>query len=95
ERTVLTVELIKAVYMGTTPLKRQESGYIRQKIAEEILAFQKLLLDYKNNSLPVDEKQKIKQAISEHLNAASAFTAFKRNIIKRNPELFQCFMDYL
>jgi uncharacterized protein (TIGR02646 family) len=91
DRTALTVKLINAVYMGTTPEKRKESGYIRDTIAKEFLEFRKSLLQYRDESLPVDERQKAKEAICEHLNSASAFTAFKRAYVKRNAELSRLF----
>jgi uncharacterized protein (TIGR02646 family) len=91
ERTVATAKLINAVYMGTTYVKRKESGYIRESIAKDFLEFRNLILQYRDKSLSVDEIQNAKESIYEHLNSASAFTAFKRGYIKHNAGLFQLF----
>lgn len=88
-----TVRLLVEVYNGTTPLKRIESSNIRKALLEDILDFQKQLLGYVEND---EEREHYLKRIKKHLKKSSAFTAFKRWIIKENPVLrkdFQQFFD--
>jgi uncharacterized protein (TIGR02646 family) len=84
EKVVGTVELLNAIYHGTTDIKRLESHNLRKKIVREINEFRELLLAYVGAQ---DNKAALKRQIEEHLLAASAFTAFKRWIIRDNETL--------
>jgi len=89
-----TVQLLLEAYNGTTPLKIIESANIRQTLLEEILDFQRLLVEYYNEGIDDDEKRISLIKIKRHLKKTSAFTAFKRWIIKDNPVLKQDFESY-
>jgi hypothetical protein len=86
ERVANTIKLLDSVYNGTTPLKLIESSNLRNKLLSEIKDFQKYLLEYYED---ISEQDKItcKKKIQNHLKSSSAFTAFKRRIIKNNMEL--------
>ena len=83
-----TRELIEKTFNGEhTPQKKLESSNLRNKLIHEIRDFQNLLFDYFENNK--NEIFKIK--IEEHLSSRSAFTAFKRWIIRDNEKLVQEF----
>ncbi|MCG3688683.1 HNH endonuclease [Aliarcobacter butzleri] len=83
-----TKELIEKTFNGEhTPQKKLESANLRNKLIHEIRDFQNLLFDYFENNK--NEIFKIK--IEEHLSSRSAFTAFKRWIIRDNEQLVQEF----
>jgi hypothetical protein len=90
-----TKELLLAVYNGATPLKKLESANLRNHILNEIKDFQKLLLDYFNDTVSVEEKQSLLSKICTHINRESHFTAFKRWIIKEDPKLNKEFGKYI
>ncbi|MDR3333428.1 MAG: HNH endonuclease, partial [Treponema sp.] len=83
-RTTQTTVLLNAVFAGTTAEKRQEAAYIRERLQRELLTFRDLILQYRKNTNDSATKNNIKA----HLDSSSAFTSFKRAIIKNNPELF-------
>jgi hypothetical protein len=83
-----TRELIEKTFNGEhTPQKKLESANLRNKLIHEIRDFQNLLFDYFENNK--NEIFKIK--IEEYLSSRSAFTAFKRWIIRDNEKLVQEF----
>jgi uncharacterized protein (TIGR02646 family) len=91
-----TVQLLLEVYNGTTPLKIIESANIRQKLVDDICDFQKYLLDFYDDETENEEKENAKREIIKHLKKSSAFTAFKRWIIKENDAFkrdFESFFD--
>jgi hypothetical protein len=61
--------------------------YIRERLQYELLTFRNLILHYKKNTTDSATKDGIKA----HLDSSSAFTAFKRAIIKSDPELLADF----
>lgn len=80
ERVKNTIVLLKAVYNGyNTPIKKRESTNLRKCLMDEIIKFQMLLL--KLSSSNIDSEQ-IKEQIEKELSNDSAFTAFKRWIMK-------------
>jgi hypothetical protein len=89
-----TVQLLLEIYNGTTQLKTIESDNIRKILQKEILTFQTLLWDYIYEDVEDDVKKIYLKKITAHLNKTSAFTAFKRWIIKKNPDLKQEFEQY-
>jgi hypothetical protein len=102
ERVNNTVRLLMEVFNGSTPLKVIESSNIRKTLLKELLDFQKQLLKYakcdkgdKENKTD-REREKYSRRIEKHLAGSSAFTAFKRWIIKENPifrEIFEQYFD--
>lgn len=80
ERVNNTITLLKAIYDGyNTPIKKREAANLRLCLMNEIIIFQKLLI--KLSSSNVDSEQ-IKEQIEKELSNESAFTAFKRWIVK-------------
>ena len=90
EKSTATKNLLLAVFNGTTKLKIIESANLRNQLLEEIRDFQKHLCDY-YKAHNDEDKDHHRRKILSHLNAASAFTAFKRQIIKNNPNLLNEF----
>lgn len=97
-----TVQLLVEIFNGTTPLKVIESSNIRKTLLKDILDFQKQLRKYvecdkKNIEDKSDEeREKYSRRIKKHLTGSSAFTAFKRWIVKENPvfrEIFERYFD--
>lgn len=88
-----TQQLLLAVFNGTTTLKKLEAGNLRGQLLREIEDYQGRLIDY-YEAHDDHEKQHCLRKIKSHLNAASAFTAFKRQIVKDNPRMFKDFGSY-
>ncbi|ASZ16054.1 HNH endonuclease [Bacillus cereus] len=87
EKTVKTVELLKLIYNGSTALKTVEAENIRKNLLREICKFQQLLLKYYSLDEDDDEREEIVREISRHLKDSSAFTSFKRWIVKEAPSI--------
>ncbi|MBP6722252.1 MAG: HNH endonuclease [Bacteroidia bacterium] len=91
-----TVRLLAEIFNGDyTEQKEIESGYLREKLLSEIKRFQKLIEKFAE--LPEEnsnELQKIRQRIQKHLSNESAFTAFKRWIIRDDQGLMAEFGSY-
>ncbi len=86
-----TIQLLYAAYNGTTPIKSLESSNLRDKLIHEILDFQNYLHKYFQEETEEEDKEQCRKKILAHLKPFSAFTAFKRWIIKRNSVLHQEF----
>jgi hypothetical protein len=83
-----TKELIEKTFNGEhTPQKKLESANLRNKLIHEIKDFQQLLFDYFENN----KHEIFKVKIEEQLSCRSAFTAFKRWIIRDNEMLLEEF----
>lgn len=96
EIVINTVNLLDAVYNGGTDLKKIEADNLKKKILKELREFEGLLVSYFEENLPADDKEKTKTSIKRELSKFSAFTAFKRWIIKENNFLkkeFEIFFD--
>ncbi|MCD8303266.1 MAG: HNH endonuclease [Prevotellaceae bacterium] len=81
-----TIMLLDGIYNGTdTQLKTIEAENLLQQLQAEVEAFQDLMLKYKWG----DEKQRDEalERMREELGNASAFTAFKRWMLRDDPEL--------
>jgi uncharacterized protein (TIGR02646 family) len=87
-------DLLLAVFNGTTKLKNIEADNLRNQLLKEIKHYQDQLIEY-YEALDDDAKNYHLLKIKSHLNSASAFTAFKRQIVKDNPTLFIEFSAYL
>ncbi|MBL0083653.1 MAG: hypothetical protein IPP37_15090 [Saprospiraceae bacterium] len=92
--TIMTKDLLTAVYNGTTELKTIESANLRNKLLEEILEFQTWLCDYFRDTNTQDDKNYFLIKIRGHINRGSNFTAFKRWIILENERLKEEFEIY-
>lgn len=77
-----TVKLLDEIYNGTTTLKTVEAGNLRAKLLKEVREFYDLLFEY-NDALGTDEEiASAKARIERQLRSGSAFTAFKRWIVR-------------
>lgn len=97
EHTQQTVELLSAIFNGTTPLKKLESANLRDKLLKDIYAFQRLLIeyfDYKDGEL-LEDANNLLPSIKLHINKTANFASFKRWIIRNNDEYTQEFGQYL
>lgn len=92
--TITTVELLNAVYNGTTKLKTIEASNLRNSILLEIKDFQKHLFAYFEDGYGADDKAFFLANIRKHLSRASNFTAFKRSIIRGNEVMKDEFEQY-
>lgn len=77
-----TIALLNAVYNGTTTLKAIEAGNLRSLLLKEIRTFNDLLFKFYDETYTDEEKEDIRNDIIRHLRSSSAFTAFKRWIIR-------------
>lgn len=93
DKTLQTQNLLFAIYNGTTKQKKLESENIRDTLAEEIARFLKYLRKH-HKEYDAKEKKRYSQKVEKHLKNTSAFTAFKRQIIKDNPALLKEFGGY-
>lgn len=92
--TIITQNLLIAVYNGTTKLKTIESANLRNKLLDEILKFQKLLIDYFKDTNTPEDLGYFLINIRGHLSRGSNFTAFKRWIVIENVRLKDEFEKY-
>lgn len=86
KRVANTIKLLDSVYNRTTSLKKMESANLREKLLREIMDFQKYILEYYQD-ISDEEKVTCRKKIQNHLQSNSAFTGFKRWIVKNNSEL--------
>jgi uncharacterized protein (TIGR02646 family) len=94
QSTLSTVELLNAVFNGTTKLKTIEASNLRNKILEDILDFQEYLNNYYKDGFDADDKANFLAHIKRHLKKSSNFTAFKRSIIRENEVMNADFEQY-
>lgn len=80
--TVHTIALLEEIYYGRTPQKEIESAHLRENLRKELAQFKGYVRDY----LEADgeDKQDLYLLISRELSVRSAFTAFKRWLIRDN-----------
>ena len=79
----VTVELLNAVYKGVkTDMKRYACQQLKNKIMHEIIWFQINVSKYKQT-----QNDENKQIIEHMISSNSIFSAFKRLLIRRDPEL--------
>lgn len=95
EKTHNTVELLNYVYNGKTAIKDIEAINIKNDLVKDLNQFIMWLNKYDDNELEEDEKEYLKRNIRKGLNVKSAFTAFKRQIIKEIDYLYQEFKEYI
>ena len=92
---IQTKELLEKSFNGKhTPQKTLESSNLRSLLIKEIRYFQGLLFDY-DECKDTEDKEYFLRKIKFHLSNASAFTAFKRWIIRDNAYFKQEFKQYL
>ena len=94
EKVLNTLELLDKIYNATnTPLKRLESANLRDKLLNEILEFQTLLFEYNSDNEKLKEKALVN--IEYELSNKSAFTAFKRWIVRDSQYFRDEFKDLI
>jgi uncharacterized protein (TIGR02646 family) len=92
ERAEETKKLLEKSFNGEhTPQKTLESSYLRDLLVKEIRVFQTLLFDYYESS--GEDKEYFFKKIKFHLSNESAFTAFKRWIIRDSEYLNKDFQQ--
>ncbi|MEC0259736.1 HNH endonuclease [Paenibacillus lautus] len=90
-RTLKTKELLNLVYNGSTTIKTVEAQNLRKILLYDLLNFQKKLFEYYELDEDDEDKVDIKKEITRHLKSSSAFTAFKRWIIKDTNQYMEDF----
>ena len=91
-----TKELLEKSFNGEhTPQKTLESANLRSLLVKEIRVFQALLFDYEESENDSEDRDYYLRKIKFHLSSHSAFTAFKRWIIRDNQALNQEFQHYI
>ncbi|MGQ7889305.1 hypothetical protein [Paenibacillus sp. WC2504] len=97
EKHSSTVSLLNAVYSGTTKLKEIEAENIAENLYQEIRKFSNALDKYFEipesdaDQFDLEEKKELKNYIKRQLKSSSAFSAFKRHIIKHHSSLYREF----
>ena len=86
-----TVELLSKVYNGTTEIKKLESFNIRKELRNELSKFLDMINEYWESE--GDDKEDARHSIYMQLKSSSAFTAFKRWIIRDNSERLSEFIE--
>lgn len=89
-----TIALLNSVYNGTTTLKTIEAANVRSLLLKEIRAFQDLLFKFYDESYSEEEREDKKKEIIRHLRCTSAFTAFKRWVIRDHENIRADFEQY-
>ena len=92
--TETTVNLLNAVYNGTTKLKTIEASNLRSSILSEIKDFQRYLFLYFEDGFADEDKILFLANIKKHLSRSSNFTAFKRSIVRENEVMKDEFEKY-
>lgn len=95
EKVNNTVELLNYVYNGKTAIKDIEAVNIKNDLVKELVEFTGWLREYDDDELEEDEKEDLKRNIRKGLNVKSAFTAFKRQIVKDTSYLYEEFKEYI
>lgn len=80
KKVLETVDLLRQVYNGTTPQKKMESTVIKQSLRNELNKFESMINEYEESD--GDDKEDARIAIEAQLKPNSAFTAYKRWIVK-------------
>lgn len=86
EAVLNTVQLLYDVYYGTTPQKKVEAKVIRKKLRKELHDFKDNVREYQDAE--GEDKEDLLFLIKRELKASSAFTAFKRWLIRDNKEYY-------
>jgi len=92
--TLNTVELLTNVYNGTTNQNKFQAREKRNKLYDELCDFTSLTSKYKRTE-NVKKKKQLLDTIKFELSNQSAFTAFKRWIVRDNEYLKNEFEQYI
>ncbi len=91
--TINTIKLLEAVYYGTTAQKKIEAKVLRKCLREELSKFKGIVRDY--NEAEGEDKKDLELYVKKELKNNSAFTAFKRWLIKDHKDYYPEFMQYI
>lgn len=91
EVTKNTVNLLYEVYNGSTPQKRMEATVIRRELREELHKFKECVREYEEAE--DEDKDDLLCQLKRELSEKSAFTAFKRWLIRDNKEYYSDLME--
>jgi hypothetical protein len=79
----MTADLLEKVYNGEpTAIKRVEAANLRNKISADLLRFRQYIMNYK-----IEPDLGYADIIADEISQSSAFAAFKRQMIRDDPEL--------
>lgn len=92
--TLSTKNLVEAAFNGTTKLKTIEAANMRNNLLNEIVDFQKWLIEYFKETCEGDDKELCLRKIRGHLHPGSSYVSFKRWIIRKNELLIREFGRY-
>lgn len=88
-----TVSLLNAVYYGNTPQKKMEATILRRNLRKDLSEFKEKVREYKEAE--GEDKEDLEMLIKKELKNSSAFTAFKRWLIKDNKDYYPELMKYI
>jgi len=89
-----SVKLLENVYSGTTDMNKFQAGVKRNKLYDEVCDFTMYIQKYMRTE-DNKKKRQLLETIKYELSNESAFTAFKRWIVRDNPSLNQQFQQYI
>jgi len=89
-----SVDLLKKIYCGTTTMNKFQAREKRNKLYDEVCDFTNFVQKYRRSE-DIKKKEQLLKIIAFELSNESAFTAFKRWIIRDNPSLNQEFKQYI
>ncbi|MCD7954187.1 MAG: HNH endonuclease [Lachnospiraceae bacterium] len=93
EETHNTAELLRDIYYGSTPQKILEATILRKRLRKELSAFKEYVREY--YEADGEDKDDLRCLIERELEDSSAFTAFKRWLIKDHKDSFPEFANIL
>ncbi len=91
KEAINTAALLQAIFDGNTTLKKLESANLRTLLRKEVVKFTGLLDKFNSNDLTPKKKERFRRRIINHLQNDSAFTAFKRQIVRGSSSLNEIF----
>ena len=83
--------MLNAVHYGKTAKKKIGSSIIRRELRQELSNFKEYIREYQESK--GEDKKDLSVTIKLELKSNSAFTAFKRWIIRDNPKVCADFID--
>lgn len=93
EETQNTCRLLRDVYYGKTPQKQMEARILRRRVRQEMSRFKESVREYYEED--GEEKEDLRCSIIKSLKNSSPFAAFKRWLIKDNPQYCRDFLEFV
>ena len=88
-----TVMLLQEAYYGSTSQKKMEATVIRRELRKELAQFKECVREYQEAE--GEDKEDLFCELKRELSEKSAFTAFKRWLIRDNREYFSELMGFV